>query len=191
MKKKISQIVMYSVLGIVVLGLILCSIIKINFKPEMQVPVTTAVGKIQIETSTGTSAVDSSNENINTQKFADKFNSSFELTILYSVFSGKISNEIQIDKQTNAPSFSGFKVQFIYAESHTLKKGGKDVMVADNSNTPIKYNRVLFDVTSGGGLKKTSIYFYTNGETNYYKLTTIANFDELYKYISNMPMFGE
>ena len=99
-----------------------------------------------------------------------------------------------VDAKGNAVSFPLIvtdEVQFIYAESHTLKKGGKDVMVADNSNTPIKYNRVLFDVTSGGGLKKTSIYFYTNGETNYYKLTTIANFDELYKYISNMPMFGE
>lgn len=191
MKKKISLIIAYSVLGLVVVGLILCSIIKINFMPEMKVPVTTDIGKIQITTSSGTSAVDSSNENINMNKFSETFSNSFKLTILYSVFSGKIGNEVQIKKQTTSPTFSGYKVQFIYQESQTLKKGGKPVTVADNSNTEVTYNRAVFDVKEGKGLTNVNIYFYTNGESNYYQLTTIANFDELYTFIKALPMFGE
>ena len=189
--KKISQIVAYSVLGLVVIGLILCSILKINFMPEIKIPTTETIGKIQITTTNGTAFVESSNENINVQKFSSTFEDSFKLTVLYSLFSGKISNEQTIQQQASAPSFSGYKVQFIYNESQTLKKDGKNVPIADNATTPITYNRAVFDVKEGNGLTSASIYFYTNGESKYYKLTTIANFDNLYTYISNLSMFGE
>lgn len=190
MKKKISQIVTYSLLGVVVLGFILCSIIKINFRPEMKLPTTADNDKIQISVS-GTAKVESSDENINYKTFTSKFDDSFKLTILYSLFSGKIGNEMVIDETKSEPSYTGYKVQFIYAQTQTLKKDGKEVPIADNSNTPITYNSVVFDVPQDKGLVETNIYFYNTSETNYYKLTVFANFDNLYTYISEISMFGE
>lgn len=189
MKKKISLIVVYAVLAVVVVGFILCSFIKINFKPEMSMP-SLSNGAIEISVS-GQAKYESISDTKDYKTFASKFNGSFEVSVLYSLFSGKINNETKIDKVTNSPSFSGYKVQFVYNESQTLKKDGKPVMTANNTNTPITYNRVVFDVQGSKGLTNKNIYFYTNGQTTYYKLTTIANFNGLYKYIANMDMFGE
>lgn len=191
MKKKISQIVAYSVLGVVVLGLVLCAIIKLNFRPEIRMPMVADGDKIQISVS-GTSKVESSDENIKYNTFLNKFDDSFKLTILYSLFSGKIGSELEIKETTSAPSFSGFKVQFIYAETQTLTKNGKEVTSgAVNSNTPVKYNTVVFDVTDAKGLGQVNLYCYINGDDSYYRINTIANFDGLYNYISEIPMFAE
>lgn len=190
MKKKISQIVTYSILAVVVLGFILCSIIKINFRPEMNLPLIANGDKIQISLS-GTAKVESSDENIKYSEFTTKFDDSFKLTVLYSVFSGKISEELNVDETKSEPSYMGYKVQFIFAQEQTLKKDGKDVPIADNSSTPITFNSLIFDVAKDKGLTDVNLYFYKNGETKYYKVTTVANFDDLYSYISEIPMFGE
>ena len=147
MKKKISQIVIYAVLAVVVVGLILCSIIKINFKPQMALP-TLNDGAIEISVA-GQAKYESISTKEDYNAFTSKFNNGFKLTILYSLFSGKIGQELKINKVTSDPTFSGYKVQFVYNQSQTLKKDGKPVMTADNSNTPITYDRVVFDVQDG------------------------------------------
>ena len=191
MKKKISQIVAYSVLSVVVLGLVLCAIIKINFRPEINLPNLASGDKIQISLD-GTSKVESSDENINYKQFLNKFDDSFKLTILYSVFSGRVGSELEVQETKTAPTYNGFKVQFIYTETQTLKKDGKDVTSgAVNSNTPVTFNTLVFDVAEARGLGEVSLYFYTSGEEEYYKVTTIANFDSLYAYISEISMFAE
>ena len=191
MKKKISQIIAYSVLSVVVLGLVLCAIIKINFRPEINLPLVANGDKIQISLE-GTAKVESSDENINYKEFLNKFDDSFKLTVLYSVFSGKLGSELDIEETKTAPVYNGFKVQFIYTETQTLKKDGKEVTSgAVNSNTPVTFNSLVFDVADAKGLGEVNMYFYTSGEEGYYKVTTIANFDELYKYISAISMFEE
>lgn len=190
MKNKIGQIATYAVLGVIILGLILCSVIKISFRPEMSLPSITAGDKIEISLS-GTAKIESSEENINYNKFIEKFNNSFKLSILYSLFSGKVGRETKVDETKTAPTYNGFTVKFIFAELQTLKKDGKELTVANNSNTTIKYNTIAFDVIEEKGLKSTILYFYENGKTTYYTLTSIANFDSLYNYIKNIPMFGE
>ena len=190
MKKKISQILLYFVLGVVVLGLVLCAIIKVNFKPEIQVPLTDAVGQIEITTTDGTSKVESSKENIDVEKFNNLFNDSFELNVLYSLFSGKLGSEIKVTKLTKEPTVSGYEVKFLYTDNVKLVIDGKEQTVASNSTTPIQYNRVVFGVEEKG-LTEVALYFYEQGTTTYYKVTTIANYDSLYNYISQLSMFGE
>ena len=96
--KKISQILAYTVLGVLVVGIILCSILKISFKPEMSIPMTAEAGTVQIKTTQGTAQIESSNENIGIEKFAQKFNEAFELTVLNSLFSGRIGSELKREK---------------------------------------------------------------------------------------------
>lgn len=192
MKKKISQIILYLVLGVVVLGLVLCAVIKVNFKPEIQVPMTDAIGQIEITTTDGTSKVESSKENIDVKKFNNLFNSSFELSVLYSLFSGKLGSEMEVTKLTKEPTVSGYKVQFLYTEDVNLVINGKEQTIANNSTTPIKYNRVVFGVEAEKGLTNVALYFYQQGTTNtYYKVSTIANYNSLYNFISDLSMFGE
>lgn len=190
--KKISQIVLYSLLGAVVLAVILCSFIKISFKPQVNMPTTAQVGKVQIVATSGVAQTESNFENIKIEEFNKKFNSAFELSVLYSLFSGKIGNGVVMEDDLSAlPNGNGYKVLFIYHEDQTLKIDGKEVPIADNSSTPVKYNRVVFYVTENAGLGDVTMYFYTQDSGKYYVLKTIANFDELYKHISQMSMFAE
>lgn len=189
--KKISQIIAYSVLGVLVLGLILCSILKISFKPELCVPTTEEVGKVKISTTDGTTRVESNSDNIGISTFENKFNSAFEITVLSSLFSGRIGSKVERNKLTSLPKSTGYEVLYIYNEEQVLKVDGKEVPVADNSTTPIKYNRVVYSVNGNTGLSKVSLYFYTEGIASYYQITTYANFNDLYDYISNITMFKD
>lgn len=186
--KKISQIISYSILAVVVVGLVLCAIIKVNFRPEIALPTTGDVIEIRVD---GTAKVESSNENINYKEFTAKFDEAFKLTILYSFFSGRLGSELKIDEVKSEPAYNGFKVLFRYGQTQTLKKDGKEVPVADNSSTPITFDSVIFDVAEDKGLAVTNLYVYKNGATKYYKISTIANFDGLYDYIKEIPMFAD
>ena len=188
MKKKISQIVSYAVLAVIVVGLILCATINLNFRPEMKLPNVSKGDRIEISVH-GTSQTDSSNENINYNEFNKKFDDSFKLTILYSIFSGHVGNELIIGEiSSNEPTYNGYKVQFTFNELQELKKGGKPVKIADNSNTSLKFDGLIFDVQESKGLGNVDLYFILENN-KLQKVTTIANFDELYKYISELSIF--
>ena len=191
MKKKISQIVAYSVLGVLVVGLILCAVLKLDFKPDINIPLTTTQGTISISVTDGTNIGESHENQINYQKFAEKFDESFKLTVLYSLFSGKIGTELVVsDKLTTKPSVGGYKVTIYYTPNEdetlqTLKYKGKDIKYSEISSA-ITFDRILFGVEEGKGLTDTNLYFYTTGKSTYYKVTALANFDELYTYIDNI-----
>lgn len=187
MKKKISQIVAYSLMAVIVLGVILCAIIQINFKPEMNLPALAQGDKIQISLD-GTSKIESSNEIINYDKFVTKFNDSFKLTVLYSMFSGHMGNSVEIGEETSEPAYNGFKVEFIYGTEQTLKKNGETIYIAQNSTIPVTYKEVVFDVAKDKGLTNVKLYFKV-GTDKYRQVTTIANFDRLYEYIADISMF--
>ena len=192
MKKKISQIVAYSVLGVLVVGLILCAVLKLDFKPDINIPLNTTQGTISISATDGTNNGESHENQINYKNFAEKFDNAFKLTVLYSLFSGKIGTELIVnDKITSGkPSVSGFEVTIYYTPNEdgdlqTLKYKGNDMKYSQISSA-ITFDRILFGVEGGRGLAETNLYFYTTGKSVYYKVTALANFDELYNYINNI-----
>lgn len=190
MKKKISIITAYTLLGFFVLTLILCAVININFRPEMKLPVYADGDQIEISVP-GTSKYQSNKDEINYDKFVKKFNNSFKLTILYSLFSGHLGNEIEVgEDQTTEPSYAGYKVQFTFMQPQELKKNGKVVPIADNSPDAITFSGIVFDVAEGKGLTKVDLFFII-GEGKYKKVSSIANFDGLYKHISEISMFKD
>lgn len=191
--KKISQFIAYAILGVVVIGLVLTAVLKKSFAPNIAIP-TCASGGVGIEVpnmakydTLGTEDEDMYNE------FVSIYNSSFELTILYSLFSGKISREQSIENVgKTAPNYTaGYVVKFTYPEAQTLKVNGEVWHESINSDSETLYKKVVFAVFEGKGLTSTYIYFYDDVNNNYYKLTTLANFDNLYNFISEMPMFAE
>ena len=185
--KKVSKILAYVLLGVIAVTVILCAIIKIDFKPEINVPSFASNG-ITIEKMDGDYAEDGLNNEQDYNKFIANYNNSFKLTILYSLFSGKIGSKLQRKHIASRPSFTGYKVTFVFDEDQILTEDGKEVPVADNSNEPIKYTKIIFSVEKSKGLEEKAIYLYA-GEDDYYKLTTIANFDKLAKFIAELSMF--
>ncbi len=186
--KKINQIIAYTLLGVVLLGLVLTAILKKDFSPNIDL----SKGELFIEEKGSGAKYDgltSKDEKVYNE-FVKTYNDSFKLTILYSIFSGKISRKQEIENYgKDAPTFSnGFVITINFGEAQTLKSNGKVYYESTNSDTPTLYKKAFFVVEDGKGL--TTKYIYFRSETNrYYRLTTLANFDELYKNINQMDMF--
>lgn len=191
--KKISQIIAYSLLGLVVLGLVLTAVLKKDFAPNLTVPgYNTGDGYIAIEQK-GVANYDglASKDKDVYNKFVNIYNNSFKLTILYSLFSGEISRKQEITSlEKNAPSLdSQIVVSFIYENGQVLKSNGKVYYESVNSTTEIKYTKVFFAVNQDKGLTSHKIYFQAG--SNYYELATLANFDDLYNFIADDLKFVE
>lgn len=189
--KKISQIIAYAVLGVLVVGLVLTAVLKKSFAPNIAIPAHTA-GGVEIRVP-NMAKYEGLGDEEDYNEFVNLYNSSFELTLLYSIFSGKISREQTITNTgTTAPSFTaGYVITFLYAEEQEIKVNGQVWHESVNSNTATTYKKVTFNIFEGKGLTTTYIYFYNNENNSYYKLTTLANFDNLYNFISELPMFAE
>jgi len=157
--KKISQIILYAVLGVLVIGFVLTAILKKDFSPNIMVP-TYAAGGIEIKEA-GLAKYDGLSNEENYNKFVSEYKASFELTILYSVFSGKISREQEVVKYgTNAPSLdNGYIITFVYPEAQTLKVNGDVYLESVNSDTETLYKKVIFAVEDGKGLSTEQSIF--------------------------------
>ena len=182
--KKISQIAAYSVICIFVLAIIACGIIKVDNKPKME-----AGYSIQITDTEATNIGEKiSDENVIV--FNKKFNESFKISVLYALFSGRLNNKVEmVGTESNLPTFNGYKVQLIYNEENTLYDNGKVVTKSNGSSEAVKYDTVVLSV-SQNNLNNVDLYYYLHTESNkYYKFSTIANFDELYNFIAELPNF--
>ena len=188
MKKKISQIVAFSVLALLVIAIVLCAVIKLNYMPEMKLPEYPDVIQITDTEACGKYKALKGDE-FNT--FVTKFSDSFKLSVLYSLFSGKLGQSIASPKKVTDLNKGGYEVVFTFAEQ-VLKDNGKEVTVAKNSTETVKFNSLKFYVSENKGLSDDiTLYFYMNNQTYYYSITAIANFDDLYDFINNMSPFAD
>jgi len=192
MKKRISQIIAFCVLAAVVLSVVFCAIIKIDFMPQMKLPEYPEV--IQITDAEAGGIYESLSEDTY-KNFVIKFNDSFKLSVLNSLFSGKIGKKIETpvytSKNPNTISGSGYQVLFVFAEEQTLKDNGKEVTVAKNSTETVKFNRLKFYVEADKGLNENITLYFYNNLSYYYSIKTMANFDALYNFIKDIPMFAD
>ena len=183
MKNKIGLIITYSVLCVFVLAVALCAIIKVDYRPKMKL--TASEVSIQINDA----QVGSRNESISTEAdkkdFIKEFNGCFKLTVLQALFSGNLNKKAVVTRNTSAPSFTnGYKVLFVFdEEGQDLIVNGKPFLIADNSNEAVKYNRMVFNVIEDSGFESVNLYFYANGGSTYYQVTTLADFSGVYDVI--------
>ena len=189
MKKRISQILSFGFLALVVVAVLVCAIVKLDYMPQFKLPEYPEVVQIT-DSEAGARTQSLTGDEYTT--FTAKFNDSFKLSILYSLFSGKLGKKIGTPKKvTKVTKASGYKVEFMFADEQVLKDNGEEVKVAKNSNETVKFTRVLFYVEADKGLNdETTMYFYTDTPT-YYSITTMANFDDLYNFIKTMSMFED
>ncbi len=186
--KKISQIIAYSLLGIVVLGLVLTAVLKKDFSPNISMPNEQGICIMR----ESPSASDGLGNETDYNKFITEYKNSFKLTILYAIFSGEINKkqEVKYYGKTEPFNSSDIVVYFSYSSEQILKANGQVWIDSVNSDTEIKYKKVAFKVEKGKGLTTQSIYFETTNNS-YYVLTTLANYDSLYDFISTLTMFKE
>ena len=154
MKNRIGQIIAFCALALVVVAVVLCAVIKIDYMPQMKLPQYPEVIQIT-DTEAGAISKAITDDDFNT--FTTKFNDSFKFSVIYSIFSGKIGKSIgspkKVTKGVSTISKTGdYKVMFMFNEEQVLKDKGKDVTLAINSNEKVTFNRVMFFVQAEKGL---------------------------------------
>lgn len=185
--KKISKIIAYSLLCLIVVGIGLMAIIKKDFSPNIKLP-SYEEASIQIKQE-NPSKSDGLGKKSDYDTFVKEYENSFKLTILYSLFSGEISREQKVEYLKSKPStYSSIVVDITYTTEQTLMCNGKVYNEGSGTKTEIKYKNVFFVVEEGKGLETKSIYFLSTNNS-YYQLTTLANFDGLYNFIMELNMF--
>ncbi len=185
--KKISKIIAYTLLCLVVVGFGLMAIIKKDFSPNIKLP-SYEISSIQI-IQENPKKTDGLGKKSDYDAFVNEYENSFKLTILYSLFSGEISREQKVEYLKSKPSTSSsIVVDITYSVDQTLMCNGKVYEEGSGNKTEIKYRKVFFVVEGEKGLETKKIYFQSTNNS-YYQLTTLANFDGLYSFIMGLNMF--
>lgn len=191
-KNKWWLILIYCLCGILVATAITLSIVKTNYAPDVAKPI-----MINIEGS-DKPFPGGSTSNEEDKKVYDKvmtnYNRAFTESVMSGFFSGRTSFRSRIEECTGSnkdpiKKLTGYKVIFTFSESQTLMLNGKIYNPPTNSNTTVKYSRMIFNVVEGEKMQSHDIYFESreNDSTTpiYYKQTVMCNFNDLYETISN------
>lgn len=190
MAKKISLIVLYCVLAILVVGIVLGVCINNSYLPEIQSP-------YSVYAKNETGVAQSYNTDMQTDKdaydeFMKEFNKSFEESYISSIFSGHAfkNDRIELVGKTK-PTFSKWSIRFTYNTEQTIMLNGKEYAHVTNTSKVLKFSEVIFDLQESEGLTQNKMYYVVNetvnGEnvTNYYSRVILCNFDGLYDFVTD------
>lgn len=188
MKKKIIIGVSLGLVVALIATIITLAVVQKSYKPEIDLsPKTVTV----VEVSTGdefTSGVAFANKEKH-EEIVELFDESFKQNILGGIFAGNLSNQIEIDLVSNLPSFSeGYKITFEYKADMVLKLNGEKYVYGTNTEKEILFQTIILNVTETEGYQQLSMYAkeVVSNKTYYYEITTIANTQNLYDYLSQL-----
>lgn len=188
MKKKLGIIITVSVVGILVLSTIILSVVSKNYKPEFE---TTAI-EIKVTNTDGDEYFGgkaySNEQKENYEEFLSIFDSAFKQSILASMFSGKMNNQIEIDYTgTSEPTSSTYKVELRFV-STLLKLDGQAYKLT-SSDTEKYFTSIIFFVDEVSGYNAFEIYAKVQIDEDsigYYKITTLANQYQMYNFLTEL-----
>lgn len=183
-KNKLWLIAVYCVVGILLISVIVSSIIKMDYKPEIDNPYI-----INIQDGTYAKYIAASKEN-NTERYneiLDEFNKSFDESVLTAVFSGKTGFESIVSeygKNNPNTNFTGFRVEFVYETEKTIMLNEKPYNPPTDTSKTISYTKILFDVNEEAGMSRHYIYYVSYDQATqkniYYQQSVMCDFADLY-----------
>lgn len=194
MKKKIGLIAVLSLVGLLAVAVILCSIIKVNFLPETKEPLKITIQSI--EDSSKQAFYNTTSSSFNEEdykKIVAEFKNSFNQSVISAMFNGTLGNQAKISDKTKITftEKAGYKITFGYADYQNIKLNGEAYKNTSNTNEVVEFKELQFVVTEAGGFNNISIYYVddSGATTYYYQLKTIANTLGLYNLINGLDNF--
>lgn len=188
MKKKILIGVSLGLVLVLVATVIVLACVKKSYKPEIELaPKTVYVTEISTNSEYNTGEAFSTKDKF--EKIVGLFDESFEQSILSSMFSGNLSNNVKIDLVSQLPTFAdGYKLVFEYKADMVLKLNGKPYVYNTNSTKEILFQTIILNVTEIDGYQSLSMYAkeIVDSKTYYYEIETLANTKALYDYLSGL-----
>ncbi len=189
MKKKIILWVSLGLVLLLALAVILLAVLKKDYSPEFDLsPKAITITDSSSKNYYNYFANDNENEKVMFEKLISQYNDSMKQSILASMFSGHLSNNVEISLKSSAPTLTGYKVTLDFKADMTLKKDGKNFVYGTDSSKTIVFSEVMFAIDETKGYHEFNIYAieHVDTKTNYYEITTLANTYELYQTISGL-----
>lgn len=184
-KNKGWLILTYCLVAVLVLSTIVCCFVKTSYRPEIENPYA-----FTAQISGNADSYIACDKDHNTERYnevLEAFNSSFEESVLSSLFSGRLFGKSRIESSQSLPSFSGYTLKLSFATKQTIVLNGKEYNPPTNSSQTIEYEEIYVDVANDNGFGVNYVYYvykYVDSSninrTTYYKQTVQCNFDGLY-----------
>ena len=172
-----------SLAGILILTTILLAVFNKSYQPELS----TTPNTISVANENGsgfywTGVTYEGQDQENFEAIMQKFNASFEQSILASMLNGNLGAEITISYSSTMPTKDGYRVTLFYPET-LLKLNGE---AYKPSGSEITFEELIVDIHDGFGYANVDLYAkVTLGtSTGYYKITTLANTQGLYQLLT-------
>ncbi len=190
-KNKWWLITIYAVVAVLVVLIIVSCFVPVNKKPEISDPHSY---ELRID---GTLAEYPLLADI--EKNKDKydeinkiFNRAFKESFIVSLFSGRIAYNNRVES-SSTPSSSGYILYLDYATPQIIMRNGENYTLTSNRTEPIYFDKIMVQISEGQGM--TTHYFYyvcdpdlndtwTTSSDRYFRQSFVANFDELYEYLT-------
>lgn len=189
MKKKIILWISLGLVLILALAIVLLAVLKKDYSPEFDLSPKT----IEIYDSSSKHYFNDTTGNEKEKAMFDKlisqYNDSMKQSILASMFSGHLSNSVEVSLKSTEPSLTGYKVTLNFGANVTLKKDGKNFVYGTDSSKTIVFKEIMFWIDKTKGYHEFNIYAIENVDStksNYYEITTLANTYELYQTITGL-----
>ena len=185
-KNKWLIIVVYSLLAVIVAGVIACCFIKVNYAPDLNEPDVISASYINsIKPGAGTCT-----KNQTPEKFEDimkEYNHAFNETVITSLFAGRIGKKSEIKQWENSKEptsqFNAYKLTFKFNKQQTIKVNGKVYYPSTNSQMELNFYECFMEIDNKEGICEHTIY-YVVGSTYYYQVVT-ADFSGLFNLFEN------
>lgn len=180
-KKKTLLIAVYSLVVVVVLGIIACAVIPASTYPQIKDPTSEII--INYDSSTRIALTP---ENKNYKKVLNEVKDGFKVNFLTGLFNGYLSSTDK-DQVATSTKPDGLYITFNYLEEQTLKINGKEVTKSSNSTAKIKYTTLSFAVSETDAGSLVSVYFTTTDEEpSKYSVRYYANLSDVFELVEDI-----
>ena len=193
MKKKIILGVSLGLVVAIVISVITLACVQKSYQPEFDL---TPKKLIVLEEATDDyyeAGVSLSTSQEQFEKIQELFEKSFKQSVLTSIFTGNISNDVKVNSngtgELGVPSFKeGYTITFDYKAQMCLKENGEKITKGTYSEENVLFQTVMVNIVETEGFEKISLYALEEigGKTYRHEITTIADTSELYDYLTEL-----
>ena len=180
-------IAVYCLVALLVVLTIVACFVPVSKRPEIEDP---HAYEIRLDNQAFYQLCDVENNKEKYDRVNAAFNAAFNESFLTSLFSGRLGYTNRIDSTSPSSTFSGYRLNLMYATEQPIMQNGKIYTQSAYSEDPIYYDEITLEITQDAGMTTHYLFYICEYEhngvirTRYYRQSFIANFDELYELLS-------
>lgn len=179
MKKKIISAVALGLVVLLIIGIFVLYLVRVNYVPKLDNP-----DSIQVYKDDKHNTFSSDKNAYNDILVA--YNNSFNQKLLSAIFAGQTGGAFNQQTNGDLPTTNSLSVTAPYIK---LDYDNAQTLVVNGYTQDLTVNQVILEVKDSSKYAEVKIYYkQANTTSSYYYMTTLANQSALYKVIDNLQL---